>query len=89
MSFDNKVNIKAMNTISQLKNNLITRIKKSDDIEFLKALQTIFDSSSQSLFELSSEQKESINKGREEIRNGEYISNNQVISEIEKWLEEK
>ncbi len=78
-----------MNTTTQLKNNLITRIKKSNDIEFLKALQTIFDSSSQSLFELSSEHKESINKGREEIKNGEYISNNQVISDIEKWLEEE
>jgi len=78
-----------MNTTSQLKNNLITRIKKSDDIEFLKALQTIFDSSNQSLFELSSEQRKSISKGSEEIRNGEYISNNQVISDIEKWLEKK
>ncbi len=32
-----------MNDTIQIKNNLISRIKNSKDLNFLKALQTIFD----------------------------------------------
>ena len=45
-----------MDMTTQIKNNLISRIKNSSDLTFLKALQTIFDTSEQSLFQLTSEQ---------------------------------
>ena len=75
-----------MDMTAQLKQNLISRIKDSKDLNFLKALQTIFDSSEQALFELSAAQKNSIEKGREEIANGEFTSHDQVIAELKTWL---
>jgi hypothetical protein len=75
-----------MNRTTQIKNSLISRIKDSNDLNFLKALQTIFDSSEQTLYQLSSEQNDSIIKGREEIENGDYIENDQLMSEMKQWL---
>lgn len=78
-----------MDTANQIKNNLISRIKDSKDLNFLKAVQTIFDSSEQSLYQLSSEQEDSIEKGREEIKNGESIDNNLLLTNMKKWLTKK
>jgi len=75
-----------MNMTSQIKKSLISRIKDSNDLNFLRALQTIFDSSEQALYQLSAEQKASIIKGREDIKNGDYIENDQLMSEMKKWL---
>ena len=75
-----------MDMTTQLKNSLISRIKDSNDMNFLKALQTIFDSSEQSLYQLSPEQNDSIIKGREEIKRGDFIENDQLISEMKEWL---
>lgn len=78
-----------MDSTIQIKNNLISRIKNSQDLIFLRALQTIFDSSEQELFVLNKSQEESIEASRYEINNGEYLSNSKAISEIEQWLEKK
>ena len=75
-----------MNMTTQIKNSLISRIKESNDVNFLKALQTIFDSSEQTLYQLSTEQNDSIIKGREEIKNGDYIEYDQLMAEMKKWL---
>jgi hypothetical protein len=75
-----------MNMTTSIKKSLISRIKESNDLDFLKALQTIFDSSEQTLYQLSSEQNDSIVKGREDIKNGDYIENDQLMSEMKKWL---
>ena len=78
-----------MDTTSQIKNNLISRIKDSNDIKFLKALQALFDSSEQSLFKLSPEQELAIQSGRAEISEGKYFENDSVISEMREWLTKK
>lgn len=78
-----------MNMTTQIKKSLISRIKDSNDMNFLKALQTIFDSSEQSLYQLSPEQQDSINEGREDIKNGNYIDNDQLMSEMKEWLTKK
>ena len=75
-----------MNITTQIKNSLISRIKDSNDLNFLKALQTIFDSSEQALYQLSSEQNDSIIKGREQIKNGDFVENDQLMTEMKKWL---
>jgi predicted transcriptional regulator len=75
-----------MDLAAQLKNNLISRIKDSKDLNFLRALQTIFDSSEQALFELSKEQTESIESGKKQIVNGEFSKHDDVISEFKTWL---
>jgi hypothetical protein len=78
-----------METTAQIKNNLIARIKSSSDLNFLKALQTIFDTSEQALFPLSSEQKTSILIGRKQIAAKEFSKNEVVISEMKEWLTKK
>lgn len=73
----------------QIKNNLISRIEKSNDLDFLKAIQTIFESSDKSVFDLNDLQKASIKKGREDIQNGDFIENQKVILELQEWLKKK
>ncbi|MGV8139059.1 MAG: hypothetical protein AB2L20_27995 [Mangrovibacterium sp.] len=81
--------IVAMDIKTQLKNSLISRIRNSNDLNFLKALQTIFDASEQSLYQLSPEQQHAIEQGREEIKNGKYIDNDQLMAEMKEWLTKK
>ncbi|MFH6945619.1 hypothetical protein [Flavobacterium sp. FlaQc-50] len=71
---------------AQIKKNLISRIKDSNDLNFLNALQTIFDSSEQALYELSSEQNTVIENGRNEIKKSDFHTNDEVISEIRELL---
>lgn len=78
-----------MDLTAQIKNNLISRIKDSNDLKFLKALQTIFDSSEQSLYQLSEEQQSSIEIGRNEIKSGQVHKNEVVLSEMKEWLKRK
>ena len=70
----------------QLKNNLISRIQNSKDLKFLEAIQTIFDTSEQALFELNENQRKSIEIGRNQINNGDFKENTQVLSDLRKWL---
>ena len=78
-----------MNMTSQIKKNLILRIKDSKDLNFINALQTIFDSSEQALDQLSAEQQSAIEKRRSEIKNGQFFKNEEVISEMKQWLKKK
>lgn len=78
-----------MDRTMQIKKDLISRIKDSKDIDFLKALQTIFDSSEKALYPLTPKQQELIETGRAEIRNGLFFENEQVLSEMKEWLARK
>ena len=78
-----------MDMTAQIKKNLISRIKDCKDLNFLKALQTIFDSSEQALYQLTSEQQNAIDKGRNEIKEGDFYKNEEVISEMREWLKKK
>jgi len=78
-----------MNSAAQLKKNLILRIKDSKDLNFLNALQTIFDSSELALYQLTSEQQAAIEAARSEIKKGQHFKNEEVISEMKQWLQKK
>lgn len=78
-----------MDITAQIKKNLIERIKDSKDLNFLNALQTIFDSSEQALYNLSKEEEVSIEMGRIDIRDGKIHSNEAVMSEMKEWLRKK
>ncbi len=78
-----------MDTVAQIKNNLISRIQNSKDLKFLTAIQTIFDSTEQTLYPISQEQENSIEISRKQIKNKEFSSNESVISEMKKWLTKK
>ena len=78
-----------MDMTAQIKKNLISRIKDSKDLNFLKALQTIFDSSEQALYQLTPEQKTAIDLSRNEIKDEKRLKNDEVISEMRQWLKKK
>lgn len=59
-----------METTNQIKKNLILKIKSSNDLVFLKSIQSLFESTEQDFYELSPEQENSISIGRKKIKNG-------------------
>jgi hypothetical protein len=78
-----------MNATTQIKESLISRIKDSDDIAFLSALQTIMDASNQALYELTPEQEAEIALGRTQIQNNEMAPHAAVMSATQQWLSKK
>ena len=77
-----------MSTI-ELKNILIKRISEINDNSFLEAIMTILDSKIDSkVYHLTSNQKDSIIKSKQQIVNGEVFSNDQVNKEFQEWLKE-
>lgn len=78
-----------MSTID-LKNLLIHKISEINDETFLKALKTIIDSKTDSaIYVLTKEQRNKIHEGKSQIEEGNFYTNHQVKSEIDKWLKEK
>lgn len=75
-------------TTIQLRTTLVKKINSIQDIEFLKALSVIIDTSQirQQAFQLNDSQKKSIQVSRDEMRNGKYISHKDVIKKQDKWL---
>jgi len=78
-----------MDNVIKIKNNLINRIKNSNDLNFLKALQALFDQSELELFELTEQQKQAIVEARNQITKDQFIENSQAISELREWLKKK
>jgi len=78
-----------MNSV-ELRHIINERISLIDDESFLSAIKTILDSKvSSAVYKLSDFQKERINSGREQLKNGETISNDDLQSEISQWLNTK
>ena len=77
-------------TTVELKNILMHQIAGINDKSFLTAIKTIMDTKSEStIYKTTSEQQKRIKEGREQIANGEFLTNDQVEKEIDKWLNEK
>ena len=78
-----------MNTI-ELRHVISEGISLIDDESFLVAIKTIIDSKvSSSIYKLSNFQKERISLGREQLKKGQVISNDELQSEIDQWLSTK
>ena len=77
-------------TTIELKRILIHKIAAINDETFLSAIKTIVDKKSDAtIFKTTDAQKTQIKKGLDQIKNGDYFTNEQVESEIIKWLKEK
>ncbi|MEP6930813.1 MAG: hypothetical protein ABI850_12395 [Flavobacterium sp.] len=72
-----------MNTI-ELKNILISEIEKIDDESFLSALKTILESRNTNSKSYE-HYNEELKAAKNDIRNGEFYSHNDVKYEIEQW----
>ena len=82
----------------ELKNLLISKIVEIDDEVFLSAINTILDSKSKSIESydkdsqkiiiLSEQQKKEILNSKKEYLEGNYIENDVLNEEMERWLRE-
>jgi len=77
-------------TTLELKNILIHRISEINDKSLLKAIKTILDikSATRELI-LTPEQRAEIIASQKEIKDGQYIDNDDLEKEIDGWLNAK
>lgn len=78
-----------MNT-HQIRNLVVDKIMKIEDPYFLQAINTILDhnTASNSAHILTSEQKENIGIGLNQLENGQFILNSDLEDDENKWLNE-
>ncbi len=76
-----------MNTI-ELQNSIIKKILDVKDAQLLKYLQSILDSdTNENIYQLSEEESLFLKESMADYENGHYVSNDDVVSKIEKWLD--
>ncbi len=73
----------------ELKNSIISKINTIEDEKFLKEIIEIINGQKSKIIILDEFQLNAIEAGIEQINNGNYIKNDKLNSEIEKWLLEK
>jgi hypothetical protein len=75
---------------SQLKNLVIDKIYGIEDEAFLSALKKILDSSlsTEAPYCLNDQQRQSVQKGKQQIADGKFISNEKLEEAESKWLKE-
>ncbi len=74
----------------ELRKKIIETIFLIEDKSFLEALKTIVDTKlASATYELSDFQRDRIRKGREQLMNGNTISNDTVQKKVDKWLSTK
>ncbi|MHC1776829.1 MAG: hypothetical protein AB9834_15610 [Lentimicrobium sp.] len=78
-----------MNTF-QLKQELIHRISKIEDIDFLNAIKTILDYNKKEPFiQLTADQEEELLFASKEGKNDNVIPQSEMDQKVEKWLSGK
>lgn len=78
-----------MNTLD-LKQELINRISRIEDVDFLNAIKTILDYKKKEPFiELSTNQEEELLKASDDGKKGGFISQPEMDKKVEVWLTEK
>jgi hypothetical protein len=78
-----------MNAI-QLKQELIHRISRIEDIDFLNAIKTILDYKRKEPFlELTVDQEKELLFASKEGKKGKVISQSEMDQKVEEWLSEK
>jgi len=78
-----------MSTV-ELRHFIIEKLSHIDDISFLKAIKTIVESKAdETVYQLSDLQKKRIEQSREQVKNGQTISNEALDKEIRQWLNSK
>ena len=76
-----------MTTIA-LKKYLVSKINLLEDESILEKLKTIVDKN-EATYELSSSQIQLINEAQEEIKKGEYISQDEMDLKVQAWEKRK
>ncbi len=78
-----------MNTL-ELRHIIIEQLSQIEDESFLTVIKTIIESKiSGGIYNLSDYQKERIDMAREEVKDGQPITHDDLQKEIDQWLNEK
>ena len=78
-----------MGTI-ELRNIIIERLSQIEDVSFLNAIKTIIESkASEETYRLSDYQKNRIDSARQQLKNKQTISQDDLQKEINQWLSSK
>ncbi len=78
-----------MNTI-KLKKELIHRISRIEDVDFLNAIKTILDYKEKEPFiDLTPEQEKELLSASEEGKKGIFFSQSEMDGKVKEWLKEK
>ena len=74
----------------EVKKMLIEKINLSSNKNLLEEMYNFLNHDNDAeLYKLSQAQKDAIAEGREQIKNGQFLTNDQVNDEIEEWLKGK
>ncbi|HEY3372759.1 MAG TPA: hypothetical protein VGK10_18060 [Prolixibacteraceae bacterium] len=78
-----------MSTI-ELRHIINEHLSHIDDVSFLNAIKTIIESkATDGIYKLSEYQKLRIDNARDQLKNGQTISNDVLQKEIDQWLRSK
>jgi hypothetical protein len=74
----------------EIRKKLIEEINLSSNKNLLKEMYNFLNHDNEAdLYKLSNAQKAAIEEGRDQIKNGQFLTNEQVNRDIEEWLKEK
>ncbi len=75
---------------AELKKKLINQIHEINDDDILKEIYQILKSGKQDkIYKLTDEQISTVQEAQEQIKRGEFLSDDDAEQEIDKWLGEK
>lgn len=72
-----------------MKEKLITQINNTDNDELLSEISTLLYVESKSvngIYQMSGAEREAVEDGLNQIRNGQWISNEEADRKVEEWL---
>lgn len=72
----------------EIRKRLIEEINLSSNKNLLEEMYNFLnhDNEIENIYKLSKEQKRAIAESREQVKNGQFLTNEEVDSEIEEWL---
>ena len=72
----------------ELRNRLIEKIQNTDNESLLREVYRLLELESENfeVFKFSNDQKDAINEARKQIKNGQFLTNDQADKEIDEWL---
>jgi len=74
----------------EIRKKLIEKINLSNNKNLLEEMYSFFNNDNDAeLYKLNEDQKKVIAEGRNQVKNGQFFTNDQVNNEIEEWLKGK
>ncbi|MEO7176925.1 MAG: hypothetical protein ABIV51_13455 [Saprospiraceae bacterium] len=76
-----------MSTI-ELRKRLIEKIQKTDNVNLLEEAYRMLELETQDIevYKLTDEQRKAVNEGRQQIKNGEFLTDVEANKDIDEWL---